>query len=142
MTATLGLRAHSGWAVTVAISDGSAILQRRIVMTEGPGDPSKQPYHAAEQMQLPQAEAFLQRTEKSAVEKAAAAVKDVIASLAGQGYRERSGSSAQIRPSASGTRANSRGASTNPHGGGNVLSGCADQRAQGLRPRCRGNSGK
>jgi len=52
-------------------------------MTRGPGDPAKQPYHAAEGMKLPQAGAFLERTEKMA----ATAVKDAVAALAGEGYR-------------------------------------------------------
>jgi hypothetical protein len=87
MVAALGLRAHSGWAVMVAVSGGSAILRRRIEMTKGPGDPGKQPYHAAEGMEPPQAEGFLRRTEKIAVAMAAAAVKDAVATLAGQGYQ-------------------------------------------------------
>jgi hypothetical protein len=87
MLATLGLRAHSGWAAMVAVSGGSAILRRRIEMTRGLGDPAKQPYHAAEGMKLPQAEAFLERTEKMAVAMAAATVKDAVAALAGKGYQ-------------------------------------------------------
>ena len=85
--AALGLRAHSGWAVLVAVSDWSVVLRRRIEMTEGSGYRASQPYHAAEEMQVPQAEAFLQRTEKIAVEMAATAVKDAVAILASEGYR-------------------------------------------------------
>jgi hypothetical protein len=86
MVAAVGLRAHSGWAAMVAVSGGSAILRRRIDMAGSvPG--AKQPYHAAEGMSLPQAEAFLKRTEKIAVEMAAAVVKDAVATLAVQGYR-------------------------------------------------------
>jgi hypothetical protein len=86
MVAELGLRAHSGWAVMVAVAGGSAILRRRIVMTKGPGDPAKQPYHAAEAMELSQAEEFLRRTEKIAVAMAATALKDAIATLAAEGF--------------------------------------------------------
>jgi len=86
MVASLGLRAHSGWAAMVAVSGGSAILRLRIDIT-GPGIGAKQPYHAAEEMKLSQAQAFLKRTEKAAVAMAAAAVKGAIATLAGQGYR-------------------------------------------------------
>ena len=85
--AALGLRAHSGWAVMVAVSGGSAVLRRRIEMTKGSGYRASQPYHAAQEMKLPQAEAFLQRTEKIAVEMAATAVKDAVAMLASEGYR-------------------------------------------------------
>jgi|ERR1017187_8505934 hypothetical protein len=86
-SAALGLRAHSGWAVMVAVSGGSAVLRRRIEMTKGSGYRARQPYHAAEEMQLQQAEAFLQRTEKTATEMAAAAVRDTVALLASEGYR-------------------------------------------------------
>ncbi len=85
--AALGLRAHSGWAVMVAVSSGSAFLRRRIELTKGSGCRARQPYHAAEEMQLQQAEAFLQRTEKTSTEMAAAAVRDTISLLAGEGYR-------------------------------------------------------
>jgi hypothetical protein len=86
MVAAIGLRAHSGWAAMVAVSGGSAILRRRIEMA-GSGPGAKQPYHAAEEMTLPQAEAFLKRTQKVAVEMAAVAVKDAVATLGVQGYR-------------------------------------------------------
>jgi hypothetical protein len=85
--AALGLRAHSGWAVLVAVSGWSVVLRRRIEMTAASGYRASQPYHAAEEMQVARAEAFLQRTEKIAVEMAAAAVKDAVASLAREGYR-------------------------------------------------------
>lgn len=83
----LGLRAHSGWAVMVAVSGWSAVLRRRIEMTKGSGYRARQPYHAAEEMKLAQAEALLQRAEKIALEMAAAAVADAIATLAREGYR-------------------------------------------------------
>jgi hypothetical protein len=86
MLAAIGLRAHSGWAAMVAVSGGSAILRRRIEMT-GAGHGAKQPYHAAEEMELLQAAAFLRRTERVAVKMAGAAVKDAIAALTGDGYR-------------------------------------------------------
>lgn len=85
--AALGLRAHSGWAVMVAVSGESAVLRRRIDMTTGSGFRARQPYHTAEEMELAQAEAFLQHTEKVAVGMAAAAVKDAVAMLAGEGCR-------------------------------------------------------
>jgi len=85
--AALGLRAHSGWAVLVAVSGWSVVVRRRIEMTKGSGYRASQPYHAAEEMQVPQAEAFLQRTEKTATEMAAAAVRDAVALLASEGYR-------------------------------------------------------
>jgi len=87
LAAALGLRAHSGWAVMVAVAGGSAILRRRIEMTKGSGFRASQPYHAAAELKLPQAEASLQSAEKIAVEMAVAALKDAVASLADRGYR-------------------------------------------------------
>lgn len=83
----LGLRAHSGWAVLVAVSQGPVVLRRRIEMVKGSGYRASQPYHAAEAMQLPQAQALLRRTKRIAVEMAAAAVKDAVTILASEGYR-------------------------------------------------------
>jgi hypothetical protein len=85
--AALGMRAHSGWAVMVAVSGGSAVWRRRIEMTADSGFRAGQPYHAAQEMELPQAEVFLRRMERMAVEMASAAVKDAVAALAGEGYR-------------------------------------------------------
>jgi hypothetical protein len=85
--AALGLRAHSGWAVMVAVSDASAVLRKRIEMTSSSGFRAGQPYHAAERMKLPQAETFLKRTEKIAIKMAALALKDAVAVLADEGYR-------------------------------------------------------
>jgi len=85
--AALGLRAHSGWAVMVAVSQRSVVLRRRIEMAKGSGYRASQPYHAAEAMQLPQAQALLHRAKKIAVEMAAAAVKDAVTILASEGYR-------------------------------------------------------
>ncbi len=69
------------------MSGRSAVLRRRIEMTKGSGYRARQPYHAAEEMKLPQAEAYLQRAEKIAVEMAAAAVIDAVASLSSEGFR-------------------------------------------------------
>ena len=85
--AALGLRAHSGWAVMVAVSGGAAVLRLGIEMSQGSGYRISQPYHAAAEMKLPQAEAFLQRTQEIAVEMAAASVKDAVARLSSDGYR-------------------------------------------------------
>jgi hypothetical protein len=84
--AALGLRAHSGWAVVVAVLGESAILRRRIEMTMGPDDRARQPYHAAQEMGLPQAEAWLGHARKRAGELASAAVQDLVSLLAGEGY--------------------------------------------------------
>jgi hypothetical protein len=77
LTTTLGFRAHSGWAAMVAVAGGKAILRGRIEMSSG----DRQPYHAAEEMTLPDAQAFLKQTEKAAITMAAAQIGDVIARL-------------------------------------------------------------
>jgi hypothetical protein len=71
----------------VAVAGGSAVLRRRIEMTRGSDSRAGQPYHAAAAMKLPQAEAFLKRAEKIAVEMAAGVVKDAVATLTFEGYR-------------------------------------------------------
>jgi hypothetical protein len=78
----VGFRAHSGWAVMVAATAKAPIMRQRVEMVKGTGFRANQPYHAAEEMRLPQAEAFLKRTEDAAVAMAAAAVKDALAKLA------------------------------------------------------------
>jgi len=67
--AAVGFRVHSGWAaaVTVAGSKSSPVVadRRRIELADGtPG--SRQPYHAAEELPLATAEAFIGRSRKSA----------------------------------------------------------------------------
>jgi hypothetical protein len=86
LTAILGFRAHSGWAATVAVSCNKAILRERIDMTTADGFRARQPYHAAEEMKLPDAQAFLLQTEKAAIAKAAAEIRNVIGRLATAGY--------------------------------------------------------
>lgn len=83
--AALGLRAHSGWAVMIAVSGERAVWRQRIEMTAGSSFRARQPYHAAAEMNLEQAEVFLRRTEVVAVEMASAAVSDAVAALAGYG---------------------------------------------------------
>jgi hypothetical protein len=60
--AAIGLRLHSGWAASVLVAQDSAkapalIARRRIILCEPPS--ARQPYHAAETMELREAEAFI-----------------------------------------------------------------------------------
>jgi hypothetical protein len=60
--AAIGLRLHSGWAASVLVAQDSAkapalIARRRILLCEPPS--AKQPYHAAETMELREAEDFI-----------------------------------------------------------------------------------
>jgi len=88
--AALGFRAHSGWAVMVAVG-GSAeapevILRRRLVIADPNLAGSKQPYHAAEPMAFPDAEAFINRCADSTRTMAKKAVRDAVAELTGMGF--------------------------------------------------------
>jgi hypothetical protein len=56
----LGVRMHSGWGVLVTVGDEAEIVDRRrfvVVSDEAPG--GKMPFHHAEKVGLPQAEAYL-----------------------------------------------------------------------------------
>lgn len=85
----IGLRAHSGWAVLVAVVDDTPILRRRIDMIEGTGFRANQPYHAAAEMPLAQAESFLKRTADECVKRAAAAITGALTDLAAEGHHVR-----------------------------------------------------
>lgn len=84
--ATLGLRAHSGWAVMVAMAGAQPVLRRRIEMVTGSGMRARQPYHAAEGMKVAQAQAFLDRSKAAAVEMAVAAIRGAMRELEAAGY--------------------------------------------------------
>jgi hypothetical protein len=56
----LGFRAHSGWTIAVAVAgslDNPFVLERRRIETADPSIPgSRQPYHAAERLDVRKAE--------------------------------------------------------------------------------------
>jgi hypothetical protein len=89
-SAAIGLRAHSGWAVLVAVADDRPILRRRIEMIESTAFRANQPYHAAAEMPLAEAQLFLKRTADKCVERAAAAIAEALSALAAEGYQVRS----------------------------------------------------
>jgi len=61
--AAIGFRAHSGWAALVAVSGSfdspEIIARRRIEIADAAIGGSKQPYHAAEQMELLHAKKYI-----------------------------------------------------------------------------------
>jgi hypothetical protein len=63
MRTALGFRAHSGWAALVAVAgtvDAPRVIERRrIAIADAELAGSKQPYHAAAGLPLPQAEALV-----------------------------------------------------------------------------------
>jgi hypothetical protein len=66
--ASLGLRAHSGWAALVAVSGDprapEVLVRRRIELADPAIGGSKQPYHAAEGLALAAAEKLIRRCEE------------------------------------------------------------------------------
>ncbi len=66
--AALGFRAHSGWAALVVVAGpprSPAVIDRRRIELVDPGIPgSKQPYHAAQKLDLKKAEEVVRRCTK------------------------------------------------------------------------------
>lgn len=84
----LGLRVHSGWAALVAIEASlrgrvpPRVLVRRRLEIADPAIPgSRQPYHEAEEMPLPEASRYLGRCERASLRLAKAGLADAVASL-------------------------------------------------------------
>lgn len=88
--AALGFRAHSGWAALVVIAGSPdvrvVIERRRVQIADLRIRGSLQPYHAAKEMQLAEAEAFLDRCGGATRRMAETAVREAVAELAGKGY--------------------------------------------------------
>jgi len=80
--AALGFRVHSGWAAVVAVSGpltAPAVTEQRRIEIAAPEIPgSKQPYHAAERLELEEAEQFLLRCHESSISLARKAIGDCI----------------------------------------------------------------
>lgn len=90
MRTALGFRAHSGWAALVAVEgamDAPRVLERRRIVIADPEMPgSKQPYHAAAGLSLPQAEALVQRAVESSRVLALEAMSAAVKRLRSQGH--------------------------------------------------------
>lgn len=89
--AALGCRSHSGWAAIVALAgplDSPQVIdRRRIVIADATIRGSKQPFHAAESMPFPAAEAFLKRCTDRTTNLAIEALRTAIADLRTRGYQ-------------------------------------------------------
>ena len=75
--AAIGFRAHSGWAALVVLAGpprSPVVLDRRRVELTTPGIP-RQPFHAAENLPLLQAEKLIRRSETIAVDLAREALR-------------------------------------------------------------------
>lgn len=89
--AAIGVRMHSGWGALVAVSNSAGtaeVIDRRRVTIAAPGTPgANQPYHFAENLELPEAEKFLENCFAASKRLALAAVQDVVGELRGRQYR-------------------------------------------------------
>jgi hypothetical protein len=83
--AALGFRAHSGWAVVVAVGGllgKPVVLERRRIVTADAGIAgSKQPYHAGERLGIEEAEALIGACRASSLRLATDAVSGLLADL-------------------------------------------------------------
>jgi hypothetical protein len=89
--AALGCRSHSGWAALVALAGSPAtphvIDRRRIEIADSGIRGSKQPYHAAEPMDFPEAEAFLKRCARSTSRLAVQSLHGAIDDIRARGFQ-------------------------------------------------------
>jgi hypothetical protein len=90
MRTALGFRAHSGWAAVVAVAgtpDAPRVLDRRRIVIADPDLPgSKQPYHAAAELPLAQAEALVKNAIESSHRLAVDAISATVESLRRKGH--------------------------------------------------------
>jgi hypothetical protein len=88
--AAIGVRMHSGWGALVAVSNSDGKVQvverRRIAVTTPQTPGANQPYHFAENLELPEAEKFLGNCFVASKRLAIAAVRDVVDELRGRQY--------------------------------------------------------
>ncbi len=88
--AAMGLRVHSGWAALVVmggtVREPSVIERRRIVIADAAIAGSKQPFHAAEAMDLKKAEAHIDRCKASTWKIAREALRTTIEEMRAQGH--------------------------------------------------------
>jgi hypothetical protein len=86
LNAAIGFRAHSGWAVAVAVAEGKAIERRRIELCDCLLAGSAQPYHTAAKMPLTKAGNYLERCAQISAAMAEEAVRKMTADLTARGY--------------------------------------------------------
>src|SRR3974377_332675 len=90
MRTALGFRAHSGWAGRVAVAgtvDALRVLERRRIAISDPEiRGSKQPYHAAAELQFVRAGALVRERQKSPRALALEAMGSAVAALRSQGH--------------------------------------------------------
>ena len=88
--AAVGFSPHSGWAAAVVLAGPAArpsLVDRRRVLLADPDDHvGKQPFHAAEELPLPQATRLVDRCVADSSNRAAAEMQSLVRDLRTQGY--------------------------------------------------------
>lgn len=88
--AALGCRVHSGWAVVVAVAGSHDSLEvidrRRIEIADPKITGSKQPYHAAEPLEMKKAEQLINRCQESTRFLARQAIQSIVDAVRKLGY--------------------------------------------------------
>ena len=89
--AAIGIRVHSGWGALVAISHENGAIEllerRRVAITGTTDGGAAQPYHAARNLPLAEAESFLADAFATAQAAAASGLRETIDVLRSQKYR-------------------------------------------------------
>jgi hypothetical protein len=92
--AAMGIQMHSGWGVLVVVSspDAMEVLDRRRVVVSHPAVPgAQQPYHHArmqlQDVNLEEAERYLEHCSASCEQLALAAVEEAVFGVRGRGYQ-------------------------------------------------------
>jgi hypothetical protein len=88
--AAIGFRMHSGWGALVAVSQNAGSVEivdrRRIVIIDAGISGAKQPYHFAENLELPEAEKFLAQSFAISRQLAVAAIRELLGELRDRHY--------------------------------------------------------
>jgi len=90
-TATLGLRAHSGWAAVVALAGPASaprvLARQRLEFADPKLGYSKQPYHAAAERPIPEAEKLIAQCMQSSTDLAFLGMRRIVDELKTAGAR-------------------------------------------------------
>src|SRR3984957_1492194 len=89
--AAIGIRVHSGWGALVAVSYHAGAIEiverHRVTITGTTDHGASQPYHAARNLQISEAEAFIANAFAATCAAASSGLRDVIDVLQGQKYK-------------------------------------------------------
>jgi len=89
--AAIGIRTHSGWGALVAVANTAGtveVIDRRRVAVTAPGTAgTKQPYHFAEDLELPEAEKFIGKCSTVSERLALTAIQELVGELRERDYR-------------------------------------------------------